>query len=111
MSSSIPPSQSKVLSYVSNTKHTRNRIIERLLGEVASLVGGVQDLVVEDGEVESETEADRVRGRQFGLCNLGGGLVRIQRLVGRLLSSVTDSELGEVSVVITLPSGMLVKHT
>jgi hypothetical protein len=29
-------------------------VVERLLGEVAGAVGGVQDLVVEDGEVERE---------------------------------------------------------
>jgi hypothetical protein len=33
-------------------------IVEGLFGEVARSVGGVQDLVVEDGEIEGETEAD-----------------------------------------------------
>lgn len=82
-----------------------------MLGEVASLVGGVQDLIVEDGEVESEAETDRVRGRQLGLCDLGGSLVGIERLVGRLLSSIANRELGKVSVVITLPSGILARRT
>ncbi len=98
-------SQSSVLQYLSDTKRTGNRVIESLLREVASLIGGVQDLVVENGEVEGETEADGVRGRQLGLRNFGGSLVCIQRLVGRLLSSVTDGELGKVSVIITLPRG------
>jgi hypothetical protein len=33
-------------------------IVEGLFGEVACSVGGIQDLVVEDGEIEGETEAD-----------------------------------------------------
>jgi hypothetical protein len=33
-------------------------IVKGLFGEVARSVGGVQDLVVEDGEIEGETEAD-----------------------------------------------------
>ena len=34
-------------------------------------VWGVQDLVVEDGEVESETQADGVRRCQLGLGDIG----------------------------------------
>jgi hypothetical protein len=33
-------------------------IVEGLFGEVACSVGGVQDLVIEDREVEGEAEAD-----------------------------------------------------
>lgn len=33
-------------------------IVEGLFGEMACSVGGVQDLIVEDREIESETEAD-----------------------------------------------------
>lgn len=42
-------------------------VVECLLGEVARAVGRVEDLVVENAEVERETEADGVRGRQ--LCD------------------------------------------
>jgi hypothetical protein len=70
---------------------------------VASLVRSVEDLVVEDREVEGETQADGVRGRQLGLGNLGGSLVRLERLVGGVLAAVADGKLGEVTVVVTLP--------
>jgi hypothetical protein len=70
---------------------------------VASLVRGVEDLVVEDGEIEGETQADGVRRRQLGLRNLGGSLVGLERLVGGVLAAVTDGELGEVTVIVTLP--------
>ena len=78
-------------------------IVEGSLGEVASLVGRVQDLVVEDGEVKSKSETDGVGGGEVGLGNLGGVLVSLERLVGGGLALVTKSELGEVTVVITLP--------
>jgi hypothetical protein len=44
------------------TSLTSNGIVESLLGQLASLVGRVEDLVVEDGEVQCETKADGVRG-------------------------------------------------
>ena len=40
---------------------TSNGIIESLLGKTASLIRGVEDLVVEDGEVQCETQADGMR--------------------------------------------------
>jgi hypothetical protein len=82
---------------------TGNSIVESLLGQVASLVGGIEDLVVENGEVKGKSEADRVRGRQLGLGNLGGSLVRLERLVGGVLALVANGELGEITVVVTLP--------
>ena len=42
----------------------RDRLVERLLREVARALGRVEDLVVEDREVEREAEADRVRRRE-----------------------------------------------
>lgn len=74
---------------------------------MASLVGGVKNLVVEDREVEGESEADGVRGRKLGLGNLGSSLVGIERLVGRILAGVANGELGEVAVVVTLPVNVL----
>jgi hypothetical protein len=70
---------------------------------VASLVGGVENLVVEDGEVERKTKADGVGRRQLSLGNLGSGLVGLEGLVGRVLAAVANGELGEVTVVVTLP--------
>lgn len=49
-----------------------NGIIESLLGEMASPVRRVQDLVVEDTEVEGETETDRVCWSEFSLRDIGG---------------------------------------
>jgi len=80
-----------------------NGVVEGGLGEVASLVGRVQDLVVEDREVQSESETDGVGRGEVSLGNLGGVLVSLERLVGRGLALVTKSELGEVTVVVTLP--------
>ena len=41
--------------------------IADLLGKLAGLVGGVEDLVVEDGEVERQTEANWMCGLHLGL--------------------------------------------
>ena len=49
-------------------------VVEGLLGQVAGAIGRVEDLVVEDGEVEGETEADWVGWGQLGLCDVGGAL-------------------------------------
>jgi len=80
-----------------------NGVVKGSLGEVAGLVGGVQNLVVEDGEVQSKTEADGVGRGKVSLGNLGGVLVSLEGLVGGGLALVTKSELGEVTVVVTLP--------
>jgi hypothetical protein len=58
--------------------HTSNGIIKRLLGKMASLVGGVEDLIVEDGEVEGKAKADRVSGSKVGLSNLRSSLVSLK---------------------------------
>lgn len=52
-----------------------NSVIEGLLGEVACAVGGVEDLVVEDGEVQGETKADGVGGGEISLGDIGGVLL------------------------------------
>lgn len=51
-----------------------NGVIEGLLGEVASTVGRVQDLVVKDREVEGEAEADGVRRCELRLGDIRGRL-------------------------------------
>lgn len=82
---------------------TSNGVIESLLGQLAGLVGRVEDLVVEDGEVQCEAEADGVGGSKVLGSNVSGGLVRLEGLVGGCLALVANGELGEVAVVITLP--------
>ncbi len=80
-----------------------NSIIECLFGKMAGLVGGVQDLVVEDREVERKTKTDGVSGSKVSRGNFGGSLVRLERLVRGFLALVGSSELSEVAVVVTLP--------
>jgi hypothetical protein len=77
---------------------------------VASLVRSVEDFVVEDGKVKCKTQADRVGGRKLSLSNLSSSLVGLEGLVGRILAAVTDSELGEVTVVVTLPARLVNKR-
>jgi len=79
-----------------------DRIVERQLGETAGLVGRVEDLVVEDGEVQRESETDRVCGRKFGRGDGGSRFVRFEGSFRRFRTCVTGSEFGEVSVVISL---------
>lgn len=83
--------------------HTSNGVVESLLGQLASLVGRVEDLVVEDREVQGKTETDGVSGSKVLRGNLGGGLVSLERLVGGCLALVTNGELGKVTVVVALP--------
>lgn len=103
-----------------------NSIVESLLGQVASAVGRVQDLVVEDREVQGQTQADGVGGGELGLSNVGGRLwtqsmsalqvnhVVASYLVGLVcggsgnLALLAGSELGEVTVVVTLPAWLSV---
>lgn len=59
--------------------------------------------LLEDGEVEGETESDGMRRGELGDGNIGSGLVSLERLVGRVLSLVTSGKLGKVSVVISHP--------
>jgi hypothetical protein len=84
-------------------KLTGNGIVEGLLGEMASLVGGVENLIVEHGKVQSKAQADGVSRRQLGLGDLGSSLVRLEGLVSGVLASVSNGELGEVTVIVALP--------
>jgi hypothetical protein len=77
-------------------------IIEGLLGELAGFVGGVEDLVVENGEVEGETEADGVGGGQVSTGNITGLLVSLEGVVSSLLSLISGLELSNISVVVAL---------
>ena len=75
---------------------------------MASLIRRVQDLIVENGEVKGQTQADWVGWCKIGLCNFSGVLVSLEGLVGRFLSLVANGELSKVTVVITLPIILLV---
>jgi len=69
---------------------------------MASLLGRVENLVVEDGEVQRETESDGVSRSEFGRGDLGCSLVRLVSGVGSLLALISSGEFGEVTVVISL---------
>ena len=77
-------------------------VIESLLGQVAGSVGGREDFVVEDGEVEGETQSDGVGGRQVLVGDGRSGGVSVQSGGSGSLSRVADLELGQVSVVVAL---------
>ena len=51
------------------------------LGELASLLWRVEDLVVEDGEVEGEAQPDGVGGLHLTFADLEGVLVGLLRVV------------------------------
>lgn len=71
---------------------------------MAGLVRSIENLVVENGEVQGKTQTDWVRRRQLSLGNLSSSLVSLEGLVGRVLAAVTSGELGEIAVVVTLPT-------
>ena len=93
---------------------------------MASTVGRVQDLVVEDREVQRKAETDGVGRCELSLGNVGGRLCSGVRwlllhsvliasyLVGLVCSSrsnlalLTGSEFGEVAVVVSLPAWLSV---
>jgi hypothetical protein len=74
---------------------------------VAGLVWRVEDLVVEDGKVKGKAETDGVGRSKVSLCNLGGSLVSLKGGIGGSLAAVTNGELGQVTVVVTLPVYLL----
>ena len=79
-----------------------------MFGKAAGLVGLVKDFVVENAEVEGKTQSDGVSGGKGLVGNGASTLVGLKRLLGGLVALVASSELGEVAVVITLPSGLSV---
>lgn len=70
---------------------------------MASLIGRVQDLVIEDGEVQCETETDRMSWGKVGCGNFGGRFVGLQGLIGRDLTLVTKCKLSKVTMIVALP--------
>jgi hypothetical protein len=55
------------------------------------------------GELRISTKAEGVGGGEVLGSDLGSSLVSLERLVGRSLALVANSELGKVAVVVTLP--------
>ncbi len=84
--------------------HTGNRLVERSLGHLARLIRRIEDLVVEDREVQGKTETDGVCWCELSAGDLGGSLVCLEGLVRGLLALVGGRELGQVTVVVTLPA-------
>ncbi len=70
---------------------------------MASLVWGVEDLIVKDREVEGETETDGVCGSEIGLGNVRSNFISLQSLIGGSLALIAQGELGEIAVVVALP--------
>lgn len=70
---------------------------------MASLIRRVEDLVVEDREIQCETETDRMSWCKVSGSNFGGSFVGLQRLVGGDLALVAKCKLGEITVIVTLP--------
>ncbi len=82
---------------------TSNCVIKRLFGKVAGLIGGIEDLVVENREVQCEAEADGMGWSEIGRGYLGGRFISFQRLVGRILALIADGKFGQIAVIVTLP--------
>lgn len=92
-----------LITFLTESVKLSNRIIESLFGEMARPVGRVEDFVVEDGEVQSETEADRMCGSQVRCCDLGSFFVCLQRFICGRFPLLFDRKLCQVSVVVALP--------
>ncbi len=57
---------------------TSNSVVKGLLGEVASLIRRVKDLVVEDRKVEGETKTDGMRRCKISGRDFSGSFVCLQ---------------------------------
>mmetsp|Transcript_72465 Transcript_72465/g.198547 ORF Transcript_72465/g.198547 Transcript_72465/m.198547 type:complete len:261 (+) Transcript_72465:279-1061(+) len=79
----------------------RDRVVEGLLGELARLRRLPLHLVQEDGVVEREAEADRVRWRE-ARRRLRGFIVGARRTLSVVYLLLVLRELGEVAVVVGL---------
>mmetsp|Transcript_84216 Transcript_84216/g.188030 ORF Transcript_84216/g.188030 Transcript_84216/m.188030 type:complete len:276 (-) Transcript_84216:81-908(-) len=79
-----------------------DRVLEGRARHLAGLVGVLQHLVLEDGVVQGEAEADGVGHDQVLLGDLRGLLVREPRALRRLGLLVAVAELGDVAVVVGL---------
>ncbi len=83
-----------------------NGIIKRSLGKVTSTIRRAQDLVVENGEVEGQTQTNGVRGREINNSNILSGLVSDERLLSSLFPLSSSRELGKVAPIVSLPDSI-----
>jgi len=77
-------------------------VIEGLLGQVTGLGGVVETLVVEDGEVEGQSESDGVGGLQLVVGDIGSLRVGLKGSLGDLFVELGSRVFGDVSEVISL---------
>jgi hypothetical protein len=85
-----------------NVFDVSNGIIESSLGEVACLSWVVQALIVEDAEVEGQSQSDGVGCLEFSVRDFGGLGISIEGSAGDLFVSISHSVFRDISVVITL---------
>jgi hypothetical protein len=71
---------------------------------MACAIGTIQNLIIEDREVEGKSKTARVCWRQFSDSNIGGGLVSIEGLVGRVFPLAACGKVSQVEVVTTYPT-------
>ena len=57
---------------------TSDSIVKRLLGKMASLIGRVENFIVENREVQCKTEADWMSRSEIRSCYLGSSFVGLQ---------------------------------
>lgn len=57
---------------------TSDSIVKRLLGKMASLVGRIQNLIVEDREIQCKTKADWMSRSEIRSSDLSGSFVGLQ---------------------------------
>jgi len=79
-----------------------NGIIEGRLGQGAGLLGVVQALVVEDREVEGQSQSDGVGGLQLSVGDLRGSRVGLQGTLRDLFMQISLGVLRDVSEVVSL---------
>merc|ERR1719408_274923 len=77
-------------------------VLEGGAGHLAGLLWVAQHFVLEDGVVEDEAKADRVRHSQVLLRDLLGGLVSFPCALGGLALILAGGELRDVAVVVSL---------
>ena len=89
-----------------NVFDVSNGIIEGGLGQLTSLLRIVLDLIIEDWEIEGQTESDWVSSLELGLGKSQGLFISLKSLVSSLdvefALSILNLELSQISIVISL---------
>lgn len=80
-----------------------NTRFKPLKGVPARAVRRVEDFIIENGEVQGESEADGVGRGELDHGDVARCFVSDQTVLGRLLPVVARGELCQVPVVISLP--------